>query len=97
MARENWRPFLRNKERDKHRKYDAPCEGEGWHFMAAAFGTWGGLGPEGAKVLSRLMKRASSWEDAEARGASQRRQLEAIGVPLFREIFRLLEGRNRIQ
>ena len=97
VARENWRPFLRNKEREKHRKYDAPCAGEGWHFMAAAFGTWGGLGPEGAKILGRLMKRATSGEDAEARGASLRRQFEAVGVPLFREIFRLLEGRNRIQ
>jgi hypothetical protein len=96
VTRDNWRPFLRAKELEKHRKYDIPCTTEGWHFMAAAFGTWGGLGPEGAKVLSRTLKRATTWDDPDTRGASLRRQYEAIGVPMFREIFRMLEGSNRI-
>jgi hypothetical protein len=96
VTRDNWRPFLRHKEADKHQKYDGPCAAEGWHFMAAAFGTWGGLGPEGAKVLSRITKRATAWDGADARGASSRLHYEAVGVALFREIFRLLEARNRI-
>ena len=55
VPRDNWRPMLRTKENDKHRKYGGPCEKERWSFMAAASGTWGGLGPEGAKVLSRML------------------------------------------
>ena len=65
VSREKWRAFLRRKEAKKHGKYDVPCQGAGWGFTAMAFGTWGGLGPEGAKVLHRLVKRAASWQEGE--------------------------------
>ena len=94
--RDNWRPHLRRKERLKHDKYDEPCAREGWHFLTAAFGTWGGLGPEGAKTVSRIVKRASTWADADARGYVERRHYEALGVALFRQIWTLLEAKNRI-
>jgi hypothetical protein len=96
VARDNWRPFLRRREVAKHDKYDEPCRKEGWHFAAAAFGTWGGMGPEGAKILSRIVKRATAWEDAEAQGAAQRRLYEGIGVALTRHIWRLLGAKNNV-
>ena len=71
VPRDTWRPFLRKKEDLKHAKYDAACEREGWGFAAMAVGTWGGLGPEGAKFLSRVLKRCTSWDGAEAKGAAQ--------------------------
>ena len=40
------------------------------------FGTCGGLGPEGAKVLHRLVKRAASWQEGELRALRQRELLE---------------------
>ena len=92
--RDNWRPFLRRKEDLKHAKYDDACSKEGWHFSALAIGTWGGLGPEGAKVLSRIVKRCSAWESAETKGLTQRSLNEMIGVALFRQIWRLLSKKN---
>ena len=91
-----WRPFLRRKELEKHAKYDGPCRADGWHFSAAAFGTWGGVGPEGAKILARLLKRVASGEDGREAGLAQRRATEALGVALFREIWSLLEAKNFI-
>jgi len=49
-ARDNWRPFLRRREEVKHAKYDDACRTEEWHFAAAAFGTWGGVGPRGCQI-----------------------------------------------
>ena len=94
VPRDNWRPFLRRKEEEKHAKYDVPCTSEGWHFQAAAFGTWGGLGPEGAKVLSRILTRVASGEDSTETGLAQRRATEQLGVALFREVWALLEAKN---
>ena len=51
ISRERWRTFLRRKEADKHSKYDITCNTSGWSFAAMYFGTWGGVGPEGAKFL----------------------------------------------
>ena len=31
----------------------------GWGFLAVAFGTWGGMGPEAARTIHRLVKRAA--------------------------------------
>ena len=96
MPRDNWRPFLRRKEGEKHAKYDGPCAADGWHFSAIAFGTWGGWGPEGAKVFSRILKRCTTWEDPAARGVALRRHYESIGVALFRQVWRLLEAKNHV-
>ena len=78
-------------------KYDAACARENWNFCALALGTWGGLGPEGAKVLSRILKRTTAWETSDERGAEQRLHSEAVGVALFRQIFSLLRAKNSIR
>ena len=96
VSRDNWRPFLRRKELEKHAKYDGPCEAEGWHFAAAAFGTWGGVGPEGAKVLSRILKRAACGEEGREVGLVQRQATEALGLALFRQVLAMLEAKNFI-
>jgi hypothetical protein len=96
VTRDNWRPFLRKREADKHAKYDAPCQRDGWHFSALAVGTWGGLGPEGAKTLAHIVKRASSGADTDSKGQAQRAHYEAIGVALFHQVFHLLGAKNLI-
>jgi hypothetical protein len=95
-ARDNWRPFLQRKEKMKHDKYDIPCAQDGWCFNAAAFGTWGGMGPEAAKVLSRMLQRATAWEGVESKGVALRRHYESVGTALFRQIWRLLDARNHV-
>jgi hypothetical protein len=44
-------PFLKPREAEKHQKYDALCADAGWHFSAAAFGTWAGCATKAAKKL----------------------------------------------
>ena len=90
VSREKWRAFLRRNEAKKHGKYDVPCQGAGWGFTAMAFGTWGGLGPEGAKVLHRLVKRAASWQEGELRALRQRELLETKSLALKRQVWKLL-------
>ena len=97
QPRDNWRPFLRKKEDLKHAKYDTPCTREGWHFLAVSLGTWGGIGPEGAKTLSRIVKRATAWETAEGKGIAQRLLYESVGVALFRQVWQLLSAKNKVR
>jgi hypothetical protein len=85
---------LRRKEQAKHAKYDAPCKQAGWGFLAAAFGTWGGMGPEASRVVHRLVKRAAGWQEGELRAARQREILEGIGLALMRQIWNLLANKN---
>ena len=59
-----------------------------------AFGTWGGLGPEGAKVLHRLVKRAASWQEGELRALRQRELLETISLALMRQVWKLLGNKT---
>ena len=56
VTREKFRRFLTRLEAAKHAKYDKACTNQGWAFKAMAFGTWGGVGPEGAKLLHRIVK-----------------------------------------
>ena len=95
-GRDNWRPGLRRKEATKHLKYDEPCRRDGWGFRAIALGTWGGLGPEGAKTLAQIIKRVTSWESPESKGQSQKLHYETIGLALFRQIWALLEAKNYV-
>ena len=95
-ARDNWRPGLRRKEASKHMKYDEPCRNDGWGFRAIALGTWGGLGPEGAKTLAQIIKRATSWESPDTKGLMQKMHYETIGLALFRQIWALLEAKNYV-
>ena len=81
MSRERWRTFLKKKELTKHAKY-------GWGFLAMSFGTWGGMGPEGARVLHRLAKRAASWQEGELRSLRQHELLESVGLAPMRQVCR---------
>jgi hypothetical protein len=95
-TRERWRSFLRRKEKDKHAKHDTSCVAVGWRFKALAFGTWGGLGPEGAKVLSRVFQRAASWQEGDLRTLLQQEFRVRMGVALMREVWALLDKKNYI-
>jgi hypothetical protein len=94
VSRERWRAFLRKREEAKHALYDKACAAEGWSFRAMAFGTWGGMGPEGAKILQRITKRAAGWLEGDLRACRQEEIRHGVGVSLMRHIWRLLEGKN---
>ena len=61
-----------------------------------AFGTWGGMGPDAAKLLFRLLKRAASWLDGDSRAARQEELRLTVGLALMRHIWVLLEAKNAI-
>ena len=96
-SRARWRSFLCRKDWDKHSKYDAVCATVGWAFQASAFGTWGGMGPEAAKLLARLCKRADSWHAGSSLGAPAAEGRQSIGVALMRQVWRLLAARNFVR
>ena len=79
-------------------KYDAPCKAAGWGFLAMTFGTWGGMGPEGARVLHRLAKRAASWQEGDLRSLRLRQSelLENVGLALMRQVWKLLANKNHL-
>jgi hypothetical protein len=97
QGKERWRSFLKLKEHLKHEKYDAPCRKAGWSFATAAFGTWGGWGPEAAKILKRIVKRAASWQEGEVRAWKENEIYERLGISLSRQITRLLMTKNLVQ
>ena len=94
VTRERWRPFLCSREREKHQKYDAACRSAGWSFRAMALGTWGGLGPEAAKTLNRIIKRAAGWLEGDLRASRQQEIRLHIGLTLMRHIWEMLKGKN---
>ena len=96
VPRDRWRHFLRNREAAKHVTYDKACAAEGWAFRAMAFGTWGGVGPEGAKLLHRISKRAAGWLEGDLRARRQEEIRHGVGVSLMRHIWQMLEGKNYI-
>ena len=57
-----------------------------WHL--------GGLGPEGANVLHRLVKRAASWQEGELRALRQRELLETMSLALMRQVWKLLGNKT---
>ena len=61
VAREKWRTFLTRLEEAKRQKYVALCKKANWDFIPMALGTCGGQGPDGAKLLARILKRAAGW------------------------------------
>ena len=71
ISRERWRSFLSKRERAKDEQYDAACRAAHWSFKAMAFDTWGGLGPEGAKVVQRIVKRAAGWLEGDLLASRQ--------------------------
>ena len=96
ITRERWRTFLKKKEQLKHQKYDAACKRAGWSFMPLAMGTWGGVGPEGARTLQRILKRAASWMDGEQRAVRQEELKSTFGLMVARQIWHLLDAKNLI-
>lgn len=96
QTRERWRGFLLRKERAKHQKYDAACATAQWNFVPMALGTWGGLGPEAAKTMARIVKRHASWEEGNDRVQAQESAKLAIGLALSRQVWRLLSTKNFI-
>ena len=60
------------------------------------FGTWGGMGPEGARVLHRLAKRAASWHEGDQRSLRQSELLENVGLALMRQVWKLLAKKNHL-
>ena len=59
-----------------------------------AFGTWGGYGPEGYKVLSTLVKRAAAWQEGSARAAKQDELFGVVGVALMTQVWATLFNKN---
>ena len=96
VTRERWRSFLRKKEQLKHQKYDTACQRAGWSFGALAMGTWGGVGPEGARILQRILKRAAFWLDGDLRAIRQEELKRTFGLIVARQIWRLLDAKNLI-
>ena len=97
MSREKWRTFLRRKEADKHNKYDTLCSTAGWAFMAMAFGTWGGVGPECAQLLHRITKRAASWQEGDLRASKLEQAHMAVGWCLMTKVLEHLNNKNYLQ
>lgn len=96
VSRERWRSFLRVKERLKHQRYDAACKRAQWSFKALAMGTWGGMGPEGARVFHRILKRAAFWLEGDLRAERQEELKQSFGLAVIRHVWRLLDAKNMI-
>ena len=94
VTRERWRRFLCTKETEKNVHYDADCARESWSFAAMAFGTWGGMGPECAKLLHRIVKRAARWQEGPERASRQEECQHIIGMALLRHIWDILAGKT---
>ena len=62
-----------------------------------AFGTWGGEGPEAARLLGRIIKRACAAVEPEERPARSKELGQQLSLALMRQIWRLLSGRNYVQ
>jgi len=91
QSRERWRAFLARKETAKRDKYVDPCSNAGWAFLPAAFGTWGGLGPEAAKLVALVCRRAAGWVEGDLRASLQEKTRHAIGLAVMRGVWSLLE------
>jgi GrpB-like predicted nucleotidyltransferase (UPF0157 family) len=94
VSRERWRTFLKRKETEKHNKYDITCTTAGWSFEAMAFGTWGGVGPECAKTLQRITKRAASWQEGALRASKLEQARLAVGWALMTKVLDHLNNKN---
>ena len=96
VSRERWRTFLCKREDDKHAKYDAACARANppWSFRAMAFGTWGGVGPEGMKTLSRILQRSAGWLEGDMRASRQEELRHFVGLALMRQVWELLARKN---
>jgi hypothetical protein len=95
-TREKWRAFLVRKEKAKHQKYGEACKRSGWAFLPMAFGTWGGMGPDAARITYRILKRAAGWLEGDLRAGRQEEMRLQLGLALMRHIWTLLESKNQV-
>ena len=65
-----------------------------WSFRAMAFGTWGGVGPEGIKTLSRILQRSAGWLEGDMRASRQEELRYFVGLTLMRQVWELLARKN---
>ena len=96
-SRERWRKFLVQKEHIKTTRYQAACQAAGWAFQPAAFGSWGGLGPEAARLIHRITKRVAGWLEGDLRASKQEQARQQVGITLTKGILDMLLGKNLIQ
>jgi hypothetical protein len=54
------------------------------------------MGPEGAGVVHRLVKRAASWQEGELRSSRQNEVQENVGLALMRPVWKLLANKNHL-
>ena len=85
---------MTRKECAKRAKYSEHCFRACWAFTPMAFGTWGGLGPEAAKLLARVVKRAASWGAEEDREVRANELRIGVGFALMNSVLALLERKN---
>ena len=97
ISRERWRRFLLTKEGDKHRKYDTPCRLARWGFIPMAFGSWGGQGPEAAKLLSRIVKKAVLGQELHLQARRKHELYASFGLSLMRGTFELLASKSFVR
>ena len=89
-TREKWRAFLVEKEAKKHSRYDVLCAADGWDFAAMAFGTWGGMGPEAAKLLQHFIAKAAAVREVDLRAARKEELRLQFQMALTRQVWHLL-------
>ena len=87
---------MKRKEQLKHQKYDAACSLSHWNFVPVALGTWGGQGPEAAKLLAKVFKRCASWQDGSDRIQAQETSRMSVGLTLMRQVWALFQTKNFI-
>ena len=54
------------------------------------------MGPEGARFLHRLAKRATSWQEGDLRSLRQSELLVNVGLSLMRQFWKLLATKNHL-
>ena len=54
------------------------------------------MGPEGARIFHRILKRAASWLDGDLRAERQEDLKRSFGLMVARHVWRLLDAKNLI-
>ena len=62
--------------------------------MAMAFGTWGGTGPECAKLVHQISKRVASWQEGDLRASKMEQARMALGWSLMTKVLEHQNNKN---
>ena len=84
------------KEQAKVLRYGEACKAAGWAFQPAAFGSWGGMGPDAARLVHRITKRVAGWLEGDLRASRQEEARQLLGLTLARGILEMLQGKHSI-